>query len=284
MQYDLAAKAVLEHGKEAIIRCFLGLPLEEAELIEELPQETVSLRRSDFPMRIRLKSGEERILILEFQTRWESDIPLRLLDYTVRFKLKYHLPVWSAVLVFRKGGGISEVYENDVIRFSYKVVKLWEIKAREILREGEIWVYPFIPVMDCSEKEIFEAERRIYESELSGGEKADLLSALAIFAGLKDEDIATKLLKRRRDIMIESPTYRLIKEEGIREGMLEEAKEMVLEALSTRFGVLPLDLAQKVKSIQLREVLRQLLRVAVTVESLDEFEEQLKKAIGERRG
>jgi len=115
-------------------------------------------------------------------------------------------------------------------------------------------------------------------------EKADLLSALAIFAGLKDEDIATKLLKRRRDIMIESPTYRLIKEEGIREGMLEEAKEMVLEALSTRFGVLPLDLAQKVKSIQLREVLRQLLRVAVTVESLDEFEEQLKKAIGERRG
>ena len=47
MRYDVATKVVVEHGKEAILKRLVGIEAVEAELIEELPQETVSLRRSD---------------------------------------------------------------------------------------------------------------------------------------------------------------------------------------------------------------------------------------------
>jgi len=66
--------------------------------------------------------------------------------------------------------------------------------------------------------------------------------------------------------MIESPAYEIIKEEGrkeginegLQQGMLEGTREMVLEALAIRFGTVPVDLAEQLKRIQVREVLRQL--------------------------
>jgi hypothetical protein len=59
-----------------------------------------------------------------------------------------------------------------------------------------------------------EGEKRIYASEFPMEEKADLLTALPIFAGLKDQELTRKLVQRRRDIMIESYGYEIIKQEG----------------------------------------------------------------------
>ena len=117
------------------------------------------------------------------------------------------------------------------------------------------------------------------------------MTALAIFAGLKDEELMMELFKRRRDIMIESPAYELIKREGFEEGMergieigaergkLEEAREMVLEALSFKFGLLPEELVRQVKSIREREVLKGLLREAIAANTLDEFKQRLGKVL-----
>ncbi len=43
--------------------------------------------------------------------------------------------------------------------------------------------------------------------------KADLLTAMAIFAGFKDKGLAVKLINRRRNIMTQSPTYEILMEE-----------------------------------------------------------------------
>jgi len=284
MQYDVAAKVVVEHGKEAMLRWFLRIEPEHVELIEELPQETVTLRRSDFPLWVRTNDGKEQIVVLEFQTRWQWEVPLRLLEYVVRFRLKYRLPVVGVVVLFNKREGVEEVYEDESIRFRYHLVRMWDIESEEILQKEEVWLYPFVPVMCGKEGDIFEAEEKIYRSGLDRRDKADLLTALTIFSGFKGEKIVRKLLRRRRDIMIESPAYDIIKEEGIKEGlqqgMLEEAREMVLEALSFRFGVVPVEAVQEIKRIEVREVFKQLHRVAMSAETLDEFRKQLGKAIG----
>ena len=69
---------------------------------------------------------------------------------------------------------------------------------------------------------VFEAERSIYSSkEIDREEKGDLLTALAIFTGLKDGQVMQALIDRRRDIMIESPAYDVIKKEGKLEGLQE---------------------------------------------------------------
>lgn len=48
MQYDVASKVIIEVGKEAIIRRFLDIDPEEVLLMEQIQEETVSLKRSDF--------------------------------------------------------------------------------------------------------------------------------------------------------------------------------------------------------------------------------------------
>ncbi|MFQ6042538.1 MAG: hypothetical protein ACE5PV_16915 [Candidatus Poribacteria bacterium] len=59
MQYDVAAKVVVEHGKEEILRSFLGI--------------------------------EPEHVVLEFQTRWKWDVPLRLLEYTTMNQIRIEL-------------------------------------------------------------------------------------------------------------------------------------------------------------------------------------------------
>jgi len=98
MEYDIASKRLVEIGKESLLRWAAGIEVESAELLEELPKDTVSLRSSDFPLLVRDKEGLEQIVLLEFQTRWEIDLPLRLLEYYAKFKMKYHTRVIPIVL------------------------------------------------------------------------------------------------------------------------------------------------------------------------------------------
>ncbi len=65
--------------------------------------------------------------------------------------------------------------------------------------------------------------------------------------------------------------------EGRMEGMILEAQEMVLEALIERFGLIKPDLSVKIKGIVNRELLKSLLKLAIRVNSLSEFEEKLKQ-------
>ena len=63
---------------------------------------------------------------------------------------------------------------------------------------------------------------------------------------------------------------------GLQQGLLEDAREMVLEALEERFGEVPLGLVEQVQSISDRAFLKVLLRRAIRCEGLDTFEGELK--------
>ncbi|MBC8228499.1 hypothetical protein H8E77_03005 [bacterium] len=76
MKYDIASKRLVELGGKSILREFVKIDIGEFELIEELPQQTVSLRSSDFPLMVKDQKGDSIIVLLEFQTRWECDIIL----------------------------------------------------------------------------------------------------------------------------------------------------------------------------------------------------------------
>ena len=66
-------------------------------------------------------------------------------------------------------------------------------------------------------------------------------------------------------------------QQGLQQGMLRDAREMLYEAISSKFGAVPEDISKKVKSIGERETLRALLRQAILSETLDTFREALKK-------
>ena len=126
MKYDVASKVVVDTGKEAILRRFLNIEPDSIQLIEELPEETVSLKRSDFPLHVVLKDGREVIVLLEIQTVFSQEFVLRLIDYVVRFRLKYHLEVIPLVLLLTASSLATGTYKDNILSFKYNVVRFWE--------------------------------------------------------------------------------------------------------------------------------------------------------------
>lgn len=123
MKYDIAAKVVIDIGKTAILRRFLNINPDDIELIENLPEEITSLRRSDFPFRVSTKNNPDLIVLIEIQTVFNQDFVLRLIDYTVRFKLKHHLKVIPLVLLLTPSSQATGFYKDDILTFAYQVVR-----------------------------------------------------------------------------------------------------------------------------------------------------------------
>ena len=293
MHYDIAAKVLLEKCREEILRRFLGLSVRESTLLEELPQETVSLKRTDFPLLVTDETGSTRLVLLEIQSRWDRKIPLRLLEYRSRYLIKYGGEVLSCVLLLKSSAASSTCYEDSEVTFRFKLIPIYEQDARRIIEEKVLCLLPFVPLMKHGEGLADRADELLYESALPRGDKADMLTVMTILSGLVSRDLPRLLLSRRRDIMIESAAYDLIKEEGIREGLrqglekgleqglekgkLQEAQEAVLDILEARFQAVPRSVITAVRRIDELRTLKTLLRKSGVTSSLDEFKEFLQR-------
>ncbi len=293
MHYDIALKELLRHCSRAILEHLVGLPVQESELLQ-VPQETTSVRRSDFPLRVVTADGEELLVLVELQARWERQLPLRLLEYRARHMLREALDALTVVLLLRPGGRVQEVYQDREVRYQYRVVRVYEADAREVVERGPVCLLPLVPLMRGGPELADEADRRIYESDLDRTARADMLTVMAILGGLISAELPRRLLQRRRDIMIESAAYELIKEEGraegraegLREGLekgLEKGRregllEGILLGLELKFGAEGLRAFTKVRGIEdvgVLEVLHRALRDVDSVEAFERLVEQL---------
>jgi hypothetical protein len=290
MKYDIAAKVVIENGKEAILRRFLKMDPDIIEIIEQLPEETTSLRRSDFPLLVTLKDGQKKVVLIEVQTEFDQDFPLRLIEYSVRFMLKYHLDVIPFVLVLKKTDLATGFYENEMLTFKYGVFRFWEEESRNYL--DEMSIYPFLPLMNHGEDVIDEIDRKINDSiEINREEKSDLMTSMAIFAGFKSKDLAMQIIKRRRDIMMESPTFDILKEllgedylekglqqglqRGLQQGLRQGYRKSLLDVLEFKFKVIPENLLKTINYITDTDTLSKLLHYAMECDSIIEFKEKM---------
>lgn len=280
--YDAAVKVILGHCRQAALEYFLGLQVEGSEILE-LPQETATFRRSDFPIRVRTSDGRVFVVLLEVQSRWEHDLPLRLLEYDARYRLKTGLSVLPAVLLLTPSRAVVEKFEDGGLRYAFRVISLAAMDAREVLEKGDPCLFPFVALMKGGVEVFDEAERSLTDALPAGPERADLLTCMALLSGLVSRELPQRLLSRRKDIMMESVAYEMIKKEGyeeglqqgLQQGMLANAREMVLEALAERFGLIPRDLEERIMAIDSRRQIKELLRHALRAQSLDEFQKVL---------
>ncbi|GAX40209.1 hypothetical protein NIES4075_11720 [Tolypothrix sp. NIES-4075] len=64
-------------------------------------------------------------------------------------------------------------------------------------------------------------------------------------------------------------------QEGIEQGILQNARDSVIEVLETRFGLVPSSIVEVVNQIQESAVLKRLLKRAIAIPSVAEFEQLL---------
>ncbi|MFP4422122.1 MAG: hypothetical protein ACLFRG_16395 [Desulfococcaceae bacterium] len=133
--------------------------------------------------------------------------------------------------------------------------------AREIMESGLVCLFPFVPLMKGGRQYVDEADQRIYASGKGRREKADMLTSMAILSGLVSKDLPAMLIARRRDIMIESAAYDIIKEEGIREGKTTGIRESLTILIESKFGEESAQILKRLDSISDTDRLLGMFRV-----------------------
>lgn len=69
------------------------------------------------------------------------------------------------------------------------------------------------------------------------------------------------------------------KQEGLQQGILQTVREAVLEVLETRFEGVPLEVMEAVNQIEDTPLLKQLLKQAIAIASIEEFQQILEQGL-----
>ena len=189
MQYDIFGKQLLKWSKEAFLEYFLDIQAESIELLEELPQETISSRSSDYPLLVK-SHGQTKIVLLELQTKWQADKPPAMAEYYLRFLRQFpDYDIEPVMMLLTKSGFAGKKYKHKYLTFQFQLFKLWQENARKFLQwskaHGRLELYPLVPLMHGGESYIWQIEKELYDSTYRRQKKADLLNALAVFGAWK---------------------------------------------------------------------------------------------------
>ena len=231
MEYDAVSKRLLRLGAKPILSRLLGLPISQSEEVQESPTETVSVRHSDSAHIVTLNDGSQRLVLVEFQTNWDPRLPFRLLEYELRHRLRQSLPVEPVLFLYRPHPAAKDSVSEENLTYRFRLVKFWELEAADFVT-ADVHLLPYVVLMRGGLARVGEIDRRNLETaDIPNEEKWDLLTVLDIYTGMHDRKLAQALGKKRRELMIESPIYREILEEGKSKGRVEGRAEGEAEGM-----------------------------------------------------
>ena len=301
-EYDSVSKDLIQTYPKDFIR--LTLEQDDVEVLDILDTEqtTVETRHTDSLIRVHI-AGKEALIHHEFQTADDPSMPLRMAGYIIRAIERHNLPIYPSVIYLRRNAGrrdpgyfIQEISGRRVV-IEYRVIRLSEIEGQGILDGGPSGLFPFVPLMKRpvgidSEAWLHHCVDATNALPVDESIKVDFLGRLMILSGLEyDPTLINRILLQEGlmdAIMRESSFAQYIKqqgieqgieqgrEEGIEQGGRQRAIEDILEVLEIRFGLSEAHpLSTRIAAIEDLQLLKQLLRAAIQVSSLEAFEQVL---------
>ena len=279
MHYDIAIKRLMELGGKEILREFADVDLAYLDILEDSGQESFDVKRCDYAGRYTMVNGVEGIAVVEFQTRWEVLKPLDLAIYSAHKRRRYGIPVLPILVLFTPDSRATDVYEDENLRFKYRLVRVWETEAAHWLASDNPSLWPIAALASGAEACADNLDTRLHESQMPRRDKSDLLTMFTLFLSLKNVSLARKIAEKRRELMIESPFYEIIKTEGRVEGRFEGRVEgrvsSLVAILDERFGPLSSKTQAKLLSLTDYERLGDLVHLALRSATMEEFEAAL---------
>jgi predicted transposase/invertase (TIGR01784 family) len=267
MAFDNLCKLLAEQHPDRFAAWLLGVP--EVGTVEVLKTELgLEPIRADSVTFIR---ADDRILHLEFQTRWKSrpPIPFRMLEYWTRLYRIYALPIVQVVVVLIPPSDktvIEDWFRSGNTQHHFNVVKMWEEPTAFFLEDPILLPFATLTQTESADRLLNQVAHQV-ERLAEPDQRRQISSYVQLMAGLKyDKDTVRRLFSE--DIMRESVIYQEIFQEGKARGIAQgeargeargiaqgeargEARGiaqgerlMVVRVLSRRFG----DLAPGIRS------------------------------------
>jgi len=236
--FDLTMRHLAQWFPADIAFLSLGRRPDRLEVLS--PDLPAGERRADWLAKVTI--GTETFLLhVEFQTAYLREKILVTLDYWVRARILYGLPVLSVVIYLtdegHPGAGSNRFQEQILGRrqcvFEFHEIRLWELDAADFLAAGVEGLLPLLPLMRSARGE--DTLRQVVETATKVPDNvrgANLLAATAVFASLKyPEDVIRGFI--RREMMKESTIIQEFiqeaLEEGWEKGVLKGREEGVLK-------------------------------------------------------
>ena len=273
MQYDSSVKCISPELSADIATLVLGKKPDLKQISESLPSDE---RRVDFLAK--MTGDEESLLHIEFQTRYDPNMPVRMLAYHARILDRYRLPVYPVVVYLTQTDrSIETTYSSHVgnkhiFTFNYDVIKVWELRSKAVFEHELCGLYTLTPLMpdadlaECIEKMIEAVEHNLIS--------ASSYMCMATFARLKySKEVVKNMIEDK--LLKQSPFYEDLMEEGRGEG----AEKSIIAVLSARFGSASDRLSGRIHNLRERNsaLMDELIKIAATVKDIGEFERKLDK-------
>ena len=290
--YDITLKFLADKFPEHFVNLiFDGFEGEVRPLDKELP---ANKRESDYLVKVKDKCAgcedSKFILHIEFQSSHDADMPRRMMSYYARIVDKYRLSVYPVVVYMNQGNSglditdtyVNSMYDEVIMRFKYRVLKVWEMDPKKIIDKHLYGLFPIIPLTKHETTDDKECLTTCFDLVRNADIEDDVLKAdisvcTGILAGLKyPKELVKSLMKV--EIMQESVIYQDILSEGMKKGKKEGMEDSIISVLSTRFGNVSANLADMIHHIKNRSRLNKLLKLAVTSRTLSEFEKKMRTA------
>ena len=264
------------------------LQQEQIEVEAELSGEFQFIARvTDSLLQVNSQAG--RFLALtELQFRYDEEMPDRMTAYAALARRKYKQEVYVTVVYFMpppKNKSIVETYHREFMgqqaHQDFQVIKLWELEAEQVLAFDNPALLPFVPLMQGGDTESI--VRKCAERIRQEPEAMELEAILAVFAGyVLEVEIIKQILRWEMQVVQESPIIQELqqewiekgREEGRKEGERKATLEALHQALAIRFDVVLGEFDERFEQLDSKS-LKQLNEVALTVQTLAEFENAL---------
>jgi len=151
-QADTSSKWIIGESPEAWARWVLDEP--DVIVKEQLSTEFQLVRRlTDTLLRVKDRYGEF-LLLTELQLHTDKNMPHRMRVYIALAEEKYRLPVYPVVFYLLPPVGKKNLPSRYAHQFKgirayqdFRVIKAWELNARQILVQKNMALLPFIPLM-----------------------------------------------------------------------------------------------------------------------------------------
>ena len=292
-EYDTISKHLIQTYPKDFIRLTFGQDDVEVLDILDTEQSTVETRHMDSLIRV-LIAGEEALIHTEFQTTDDPSMPLRMAGYMIRAIEQHNLPIYSSVIYLRRSAGRRDPghfihkMSGHLAVIKYSVIRLSEIDGQTILDGGPSGLFPFVPLMKHpvgidSEAWLHHCVDATNALPVDESIKVDILGRLMILSGLEyDPALINRILLQEGlmdAIMRESSFAQYIMKQGIERGERDRAIADIIEVLEIRFDLPETDpLSARIAAVTDLYHLKQLLRSAVQVSSLEAFQKILDEA------
>jgi len=283
-EYDKSSKWLIQHFDDCILRLagvrgFISWRSLQADFVQprRLPDGFVEVQRLGEP--------KPDLFVLEIATYPEARVADQVLADTAMVYLDRRvLPEVVVLFLHPRGnakalGAVSHRSPQGLTnwRLSWRIAKLWEVPARELLAADDIGLIPWVPLTKFKgppEPIIRQCRARI-DQVTSPDEHVNLLAVTQVLAGLRYNDPKLFELLGGRKAMIESPLFQELKAEWTQETARETTIRILMSILVTRFGPKAEALETEIKAIGDEARLEELAKHAATCRTLGSFRKQL---------